>query len=73
MSRIVHEDENVTVTASPYNAGGLVMEDGVFKVQFAKGLGLRSKTFKGETAWSDSQRYAEDMLLSEGIRTFLYW
>ena len=73
MSRVVHKDENVTVTASPYDAGGFVIEDGVFKVQFAKGLGLRSKTFKGETAWSDSQRYAEDMLLSEGIRTFLYW
>ena len=73
MSRVVHKDENVTVTVSPYDAGGFVIEDGVFKVQFAKGLGLRSKTFKGETAWCDSQRYAGDMLLSKGIRTFLYW
>jgi len=47
------------------------MADDHFKVkiapQGAKGKStLKSKTFKGESAWSDAQRHANDALVEQG-------
>lgn len=70
---IIHQDENVKVETDDYVDGSFRFAQGIFKVTFTKGLGLRGKTFKGETAWSDSRRWAEDQLASKGIHTFLNW
>ena len=70
----VYTDKYVTVTTDDYTTpDGYTHQQGIFKVTFAKGLGLRSKTFKGESAWSNSRRYTEDQLATIGVRVFLQW
>lgn len=39
---------------------GHVWSNGAYKVQLTNVPGMRSKTFYGESAWSDAARYAED-------------
>ena len=48
---IVHEDDHIKVTCSD--------DQFTFKV-VSKDKSFRGKTFKGEYAWSKSQRYASD-------------
>lgn len=69
----VYTDKYVTVTTDDYVDGNTRFPQGIFKVTFAKGLGLRSKTFKGESAWSNSRRYTEDQLATIGVHVFLQW
>lgn len=69
----VYGDKNVTVTTDDYVSGNTRIPQGIFKVVFAKGLGLRSKTFKGESAWCNSRRYVEDSLATIGVHVFLQW
>lgn len=45
------------------------LADDHFKVKIGKAekaSRLKSKTFKGETAWSDAQRHANDALVEQG-------
>lgn len=66
-----YKDENVTVLTDDYvTKDGYRHQQGIFKVVSPH---FRTKTFKGETAWSDSLRYAQDELDKAGIRTYLYW
>lgn len=50
---IAFEDHNVTVTRTT--------DEMVFKVTFNNKVN-RTRTFKGETAWCDAERYASDVL-----------
>jgi len=60
---IHYQDENVTVyTDDLVTPDGYRHQQGIFKVVFAKSLGLRAKTFKGESAWSNAERYVNDTL-----------
>jgi len=60
---IHYQDENVTVyTDDLVTPDGYRHQQGLFKVVFAKGLGLRGKTFKGESARSYAERYVNDTL-----------
>ena len=46
---------------------GNVYPDGAHKVtlpRHVRDLGFRSKTFKGETAWSDAERLINDVLVA---------
>lgn len=43
--------------------GGYRYERGAIRV-VAKVQGVRTKTFKGEMAWADAARYADDMALA---------
>lgn len=70
---VKYSDEYVTVTTDDYVDGNFRFAEGVWKVQFAKGLGLRSKTFKGEMAWCNSRRYVEDELRKIGVTVWLNW
>lgn len=56
---IAHEDDHIKVTCSD--------DQGTFKV-VSKDKSFRGKTFKGEMAWSNSQRYASD-----NTGHFYYW
>lgn len=69
---IRYQDENVTVYSDDLvTPGGYRLQQGLFKVVFAKGLGLRSKSFKGESAWSNAERYANDGLSSKRLWDFI--
>ena len=56
---IACEDDDILVTCST--------DQGTFKV-VSKNKAFRAKTFKGEMAWSNSQRYASD-----NTGHFYYW
>lgn len=50
---------------------GRVYPDGAHKViltRSARDLGFRSKTFKGETAWSDAERLIHDVQIADRWR-----
>ena len=55
-------DVHVTVAdlAEKTSVGDYVWNNGAYKVQLKNVPGMRSKTFYGETAWSDAARYAAD-------------
>ena len=64
-----YSDENVTVYTDDYICNdGHRFEQGIFKV---KSPHFRGKTFKGETAWSDAERYINDKLYAAGFRCFV--
>lgn len=69
---IHYQDENVTVyTGDLVTPDGYRHTQGLWKVVFAKSLGLRAKTFKGESAWSNAQRYVNDSLRAAGVYGFI--
>lgn len=45
---------------------GHLWPEGAYKVQLTNVPGMRTKTFYGETAWSDAERYASDAALKCG-------
>jgi hypothetical protein len=45
---------------------GYIWTSGAFKVTLQNVPGMRSKTFYGETAWSDAARYASDAATAAG-------
>jgi hypothetical protein len=51
-----HKIEHVTVTQ---------VNDMHYKVKVGPGGKLKSKTFKGETAWMDAERHANDALMEQ--------
>ena len=67
MSMDIHyQDSRITVyTDDLVTKDGYRHPQGVFKVTSKL---FRSKTFKGETAWSDAQSYVNDQLWKVGER-----
>ena len=66
---IIYSDDNVTVQADDLVLSGYRYSQGVYKVTSKR---FRGRTFKGESAWSDAQRYVNDQLVLLGERPYLY-
>ena len=62
---IIHEDDDFFVTCST--------DQGTFKVE-SKDKAFRAKTFKGESAWSNAQRFVDDIIVKNKMdRRFVYF
>ncbi len=68
----IYSDEDILVTTDDLVIDGFRMQQGIFKVS-SPSKKFRARTFKGESAWSDSRRYAEDQLYKVGVHKFLHW
>lgn len=52
--------------------GGRTYSDGTFRVTLKNVPGMRSRTFYGESAWSNAQRLGNDALTRLGERPTIY-
>lgn len=68
----IYSDEDLLVTTDDLVIDGCRIQQGIFKVS-SPSKKFRARTFKGESAWSNSRRYAEDQLRKVGVHKFLHW
>lgn len=62
---VAYEDDVFFVTCST--------DQGTFKVE-SKGKEFRAKTFRGESAWSNAQRFVDDIIVKNKMgRRFVYF